>query len=65
MPSVYMTKEMFQKLDNKELITKQMDINAKIEGNPDINFDSIVFEFISFIFIPPAVIIASSIGLNP
>jgi hypothetical protein len=31
MPSVYMTKEMFQKLDNKELITKQMDINAKIE----------------------------------
>lgn len=31
MPSVYMTKEMFQKLNNKELITKQMDINAKIE----------------------------------
>lgn len=31
MPSIYMIKEMFQKLDNKELITKQMDINAKIE----------------------------------
>ena len=29
-----------------------------------IIFDSIVFGFISFIFIPPLVIIASSIGLN-
>lgn len=47
MPSIYMTKDMFQSLSNEELIVKQRDINAKIERanvkglSPDIFNDMV------------------------